>query len=120
MKNGKSPGSDGFTAEFYKFFWIDIKYLVLDSLNYAFHNGELSIDQKRGIITLIPKKDKERILIKNWRPISLLNTDYKLLTKCLSFRLQSVPPNIIDNDQTGFLKDRYIGENIRTIADLIE
>ena len=120
MKNGKSPGNDGFTAEFYKFFWIDIKYLVLDSLNYAYVKGELSIDQKRGIITLIPKKGKNRFILKNWRPISLLNTDYKLLTKCLSFRLQAVLPKIIDNDQTGFLKDRYIGENIRTISDLIE
>ena len=120
MKNGKSPGTDGLTSDFYKFFWIDIKHLVLDSLNYAYEKGELSIDQKRGIITLTPKKDKPRLLIKNWRPISLLNTDYKLLTKCLSGRLQTVLPDIIDHDQTGFLKGRYIGENIRTISDLIE
>ena len=58
MKNGKSPGSDGFTVEFYKFFWSDIKQLVLDSINYAYHKGELSIDQRRGIISLIPKKAK--------------------------------------------------------------
>lgn len=120
MKNGKSPGSDGFTAEFYKHFWPKIGKYVLESLNYAYVKGELSVDQRRGIITLIPKKGKKRILLKNWRPISLLNTDYKILTKSLAFRLKKVLPSIIDHDQTGFLEGRYIGENIRTISDLIE
>ena len=120
MKNGKSPGCDGFTTEFYKFFWTNIKTLIVESINYSFEKGELSIDQKRGIITLIPKKDKIRTLLKNWRPISLLNTDYKILTKCLAFRLHKVLPSLIDLDQTGFIKERYIGENIRTIADIIE
>ena len=58
LKNGKSPDTDGLTNEFYKFFWKDIKHLILDSLNYALISGELSTDQKRGIITLIPKKGK--------------------------------------------------------------
>ena len=80
MRDGKSPGTDGFTSEFYKFFWPYIKTYVTESLNYAYITGELSIDQKRGIITLIPKKGKKRTLLKNWRPISLLNTDYKILT----------------------------------------
>ena len=120
MKRGKSPGCDGFTIEFYQFFWQHIKDLVIGSINYGYSNGELSVDQKRGIITLIPKKGKIRTLLKNWRPISLLNTDYKLLTKCLAMRLHHVLPSIINCDQTGFLKGRYIGENIRTIADIIE
>ena len=120
MQNGKSPGTDGFVVDFYKFFWLDIKVFVLESLNYAFYEGELSVNQKQGIITLIPKKGKIKRLLKNWRPITLLNTDYKILTKCLAIRLQQVLPSIINCDQNGFMKDRYIGENIRTIADLIE
>ena len=92
----------------------------MDSINYAYHKGELSIDQRRGIISLIPKKGKNRLLLKNWRPISLLNTDYKILTKCLSHRIQDVLPSIINSDQTGYIKGRYIGENIRTISDLID
>ena len=120
LQNGKSPGTDGLTNEFYKFFWKGIQHLVIDSLNYAVQTGELSIDQKRGIITLIPKKGKKRILLKNWRPITLLNTDYKILTKCLAIRVRRVLPSIINLDQTGFLKNRYIGENIRTISDLID
>ena len=120
MQNGKSPGCDGFTVEFYKVFWKNIKSLLVESINSAFEKGELSFDQKRGIITLIPKKGKIRLLLKNWRPISLLNTDYKILTKSLAIRLHKVLPSIIDLDQTGFLKGRYIGENIRTISDVIE
>lgn len=120
MKMGKSPGCDGLTVEFYIFFWLKIKSLVIESINEGFDKGELSVNQKRGIITLIPKKGKIRTLLKNWRPISLLNIDYKILTKCLAHRLQKVLPNIIDTDQTGFLKLRYIGENIRTISDIIE
>ena len=59
MKNGRSPGSDGLVTEFYKFFWIDIKSLLLSSLNYDLATGKLSIEKRRGIITLIPKKDKK-------------------------------------------------------------
>ena len=90
MANKKTPGSDGFSAEFYKFFWNDISEIVCDSINYAFSIGKLSIDQSCGLITFIPKKDKDHCFIKNWRPIGLLILDYKLLTKVLSNRLKSV------------------------------
>ena len=111
MKNGKSPGTDGYTAEFYKFFWKDIGNFVLESLNESFTTGELSITQKQGLITLLPK---------NWRPITLLNVDYKLLSGVLASRIKEVLPSIIQSEQKGFLKNRYIGENIRTIADSLE
>ncbi len=79
----------------------------------------MSIEQRRGIITLIPKKDKNKLFLKNWRPITLLNTDYKILTKTLSNRLCKILPYIIDEDQTGYIKGRYIGSNIRLIEDII-
>ena len=120
MKNGKSPGTDGYTAEFYKIFWKDIGNFVLESLNESFNTGELSITQKQGVITLLPKGNKPRELIKNWRPITLLNVDYKLLAGVLASRMKEVLPSIIQNEQKGFLKNRYIGENIRTIADSLE
>ena len=119
MENNKSPGIDGFPIEFYKFFWNDIKNLVIQSLNYAFVKGSLSKDQKRGLITLVPKKDKDRLFLKNWRPIALLNSDYKLLAKSLANRIKSVMDNLISTDQTGYLPGRYIGENIRTVSDII-
>ena len=120
MDNCKSPGVDGLPAEFYKILWNDISDLVLDSFNYSYQKGELSITQKQSIITLLPKKDKDIRYLKNWRPISLLNTDYKILTKCLANRLKKVLPSIIHQNQTGFLKDRYIGSNIRLLFDIID
>ena len=83
-------------------------------------NGKLSADQRRGIINLIPKPDKNPSILKNWRPISLLNTDYKILTKGIANRLRVVLPDIIDSDQTGFLPGRYIGENVRLALDMID
>ena len=116
----KSPGCDGIPADFYKYFWSDIRNFVFDSFVYSFENGYLSLDQRRGILILIPKKDKDIRELKNWRPITLLNTDYKILTKALANRLQKVIPNLIHSDQTGYIEGRYIGENIRTITDLIQ
>jgi len=118
LKNGKTPGTDGLPPEFYKFFWTDIKDFIKDSIIHAFSNNELSIEQKRGIITLIPKKTKNRLLLKNWRPISLLNTDYKIIAKILATRLQNVLPDIINEDQSGYLKNHFIGENIRLLEDV--
>ena len=106
--------------EFYKFFGPDIGLLLLDNLNEALINKELSITQKQGIISLIPKNNKQRDLIQNWRPITLLNVDYKLLSTVFANRIKAVLPKLIENDQKGFVKDRYIGENIRTVFDCIE
>ena len=75
--------------------------------------------QRRGIIKLIPKKDTEPYLIKNWRPITLLNCDYKSAAKALANRLKKVLPKLVNSDQTGFMKGRFIGENIRLIDGVI-
>jgi hypothetical protein len=95
LKNNKTPGTNGISAEFYKFFWHDIKDFLINSIVESVEKGELSSEQKRGIISLIPKKGKDRLQLKNWRPISLLNTDYKILTKLLAKRLIHILPNII-------------------------
>ncbi len=120
LNNNKSPGSDGFTTEFYKFFWPDIKQHVYNSFQYSFQSGILSNNQREAILSLLPKPNKDLRFLKNWRPISLLNTDYKILTKLLANRLQNVIHNIVSEDQSGYIKNRYIGENIRTVLDVIE
>ena len=117
---GKSPGTDGLTAEFYLSFRELLGQELVDSFNYAFEKGEVSISEKRGIFTLIPKKDKNRTLLDNWRPISLLNTDYKVATKSIAARIAKVLPSLIHEDHTGYMKGRFIGQNIRLIADIIE
>ena len=86
----KSPGNDGLTIEFYLAFWPLFGRLLVDSLNYAFELGELSDSQKQAIITLIEKKGKDKRMIRNWRPISLINVDAKIASKTLAKRLEKV------------------------------
>ena len=119
MKNNKSPGSDGLNAEFYKAFWPSIGNLVVESLNTSFERGELSPSQKRSIITLLAKSDSDRQLLKNWRPISLLNIDYKIASNVLANRMKTVLPTLIHQDQVGYLKGRQITDAVRAIADTI-
>ena len=120
MANNKSPGTDGFPAEFFKFFWKKrIGQLVVRSLNEGFHKKEMSNTQKEGIIICLPKGDKPREYIKNWRPISLLNVVYKIGTACIANRIKRVLPKLINEDQSGFMANRYIGNNIRLIFDII-
>ena len=113
IPNDKSPGGDSFTTNFYKFFWPDIKDFLHESFVYSFTNGELTNDQKRGIINLIPIEGKDLRYLRNWRPLSLLNTDYKILTKNISNRLQNMLPKLVNEDQVGYIGGRYIGYNKR-------
>ena len=119
MKNNKSPGIDGFTVEFFKVFWIDLKLFILNSLNEGFDKGKLSETQRKGLIICLPKGDKARQFLKNWRPITLLNVIYKLASACIANRLKTVLVSIISDTQTGFLPGRYIGENSRLVYDLL-
>jgi exonuclease III len=119
LPNGKTPGTDGFPVDFYKVFWPKIKDMVFNSIKHAIAIGEMSIDQKRGVLTLIPKKDKDIRQLKNWRPLTLLNTDYKIFAKAMATRLQTVLPNLISNDQNGCMKNRSTYSNIRSTIDVI-
>ena len=118
--NGKTPGNDGLTAEFYKTFWNLLGQQLTDSLNYSYQQGELSNTQKQAIIKLIEKKDRDRRYIKNWRPISLLNVDVKIASKALALRLEKVLPDIIGNDQYAYVEGRTIFDAVRSIEDIME
>ena len=96
MKNNNSPGSDGITTEFYKLFWNYIKMIDVKSLNYSFDKGDLTTLQKQGIIFLLPKTDLS-IFQKNWRPLTLLNNDFKIATKTIANRIKTFLPNHIDS-----------------------
>ena len=82
--------------------------------------GQLHCSALKGIISLIPKKGKDLRKVRHLRPISLLETDYKLVEKVLANRLKPALEEIINQDQKGFLKGRHIGCNIRRILDLIQ
>ena len=120
LANNKSPGMDGIPVEFYKKFWNQIGEYVYGSFIQAFDKGELSDSQRKGVINLIPKKDKDLTNLKSWRPLSILNTDYKIIAKVLSNRLKTGLMDIINPDQIGYMQNRYCGENVNLIADVID
>ena len=105
----KAPGEDGFTTEFYKYFFELVGNDLIASFNEVQVKGELRISQRRGVITLAPKEDGSPLDLSNWRPITLLNVDVKIAAKAIAKRLEHVLPNLIHPDQTGFVKGRYIG-----------
>ena len=88
-------------------------------MNFGYRTGSLSITQKQGIITCIPKPNKPRINLKNWRPISLLNVIYKLASAVISNRLKTVLDKVIHENQKGFIAGRFLGENVRLIYDVL-
>ena len=117
--NDKSPGCDGLTAEFYQTFFNVIGKDLVEVINDGFNRGELSLSMRRGVIVLIWKGDDKRLL-KNWRPISLLNYDYKAITKILTTRVRDILPRIIHPNKKCGIKGRSIHDGAALIRDLIE
>ena len=101
-------------------FWPLIGKHLVECVNYSFEFGELSNSQKQAIITLIEKRGKDKRLIKNWRPISLINVDTKIISKVLANRLEKVLPNLIHSNQNAFVKGRSIFDAIRSIDDIVD
>lgn len=119
LQTGKSPGSDGLPTEFYLAFWDDIGDSLSLVLNERFRLGSLTDSQRESLLRLIHKKDDRR-LPKNWRPISLLNTDYKLVSKVITERLKSVMSSVVHQDQTCSVPGRSIFSNLQFVRDLLD
>ncbi|KAJ8034902.1 hypothetical protein HOLleu_21924 [Holothuria leucospilota] len=117
--SNKSPGSDGLPYEFYSSFIDILGNDLVDVFNDTFHSGTLSESQRMGIITLIPKKG-DTTNASNWRPISLLNTDYKLIAKILQTRLARVLPSIVNEYQTCAIPGRSIHNNMLIVRDVVD
>ena len=99
------------------FFWNVIKDALFKSYTESIKIGKLSTSQRQNIISLLEKTGKDKTLIKNWRPISLINFDTKLLSKTYAERLKNVMPTLVHPNQVAYVKDRFIGEGIRTIDE---
>ena len=111
MPSGRTPGCDGLRPIIYVLLWKQLGPLLLNAINYACSQKELHLSARRGVINLIPKKDTDVIYLKNWRPITLLNMDFKILAKVLATRMQSVL-ELLKQSQTGFVKNRSTAYNI--------
>ena len=115
----RSPGLDGLTAELYLEFWDLLKIKLHQAYKEAFEMEILPQCMSTGVVTLLEKKGKDRLEIANWRPITLLNIDYKLLTKTLGHRLKKVLPSLIGKEQNGFVPGGSIFFSAHTIRDLL-
>ena len=120
MGNSKSPGNDGLANEFYLAFFAELPDYLLQSPNFSFHNGQLSKSQRQVIITLIEKKDRDKRLLINWRPISLINVDAKIVSKVLPLRIKHIMHTLIHHDQAVYVTNPFIGESIRLIDNNLE
>ncbi len=119
IKKNRSPGLDGLPIEFYLAFWPLIGDFLVDVYNEAYAEGQLCESQKKSALSLIFKKNNKKLL-KNYRPISLATTDYKILAFVLSERIRPVLGSIISESQSGYVKKRFIGQNIRLVEDILD
>jgi len=119
MALGKAPGIDGLTVEFFKAFWSVVGEDLLEVLNDSFTNGHLPLSCRRAVLTLLPKKG-DLTEIKCWRPVSVLCSDYKILSKALANRLSGVLEQVIQSDQSYCIPERSIFDNISFIRDIFD
>ena len=90
-------------------------YKVLDT----FQNNK-TLGTTKFLLNFIEKKGKDRSLLENWRPISLVNVDTKIMSKVTATRIKKVLPHIIHHNQSGYVEDRYIGKTVRSIFDIMD
>ena len=116
----KCPGCDGLPAELYQKLLPQIGTYLLDAYHYAIQQGLLHITACRGLLSLIPKKEKDLLYVKNWRPLTMLSLDYKILSKILDNRLKGVLDGIIELYQTGFMSGRFILTNVLKLMEIMD
>lgn len=119
MSRNKTPGPDGITVSFYLTFWDYIANDFHKLIENIYKENNMARSMRHGHISLIYKKGDRRNL-KNYRPISLLNVDYKILARVLSNRLKKVLPKIISSSQTSCIVGRDISDNVASVRDVID
>ena len=119
MANGKTPGEDGLSLEFYKCFSERLLPVLCKLANECFREDRFPEECVRSVVRLAFKKG-DRKELKNWRPISLLNLDYKIVSKALSGRLREVMPEIVSEDQTCGVMGRVISDNLNLLRDVLD
>ena len=101
------------------FFGNKLKYHVRNAINVCHKKGKLSTSLRQLVISCIPKGNKDRKLLKNWRPISLLCVVYKSASTVITNRLKPHLQCIISKNQSGFIKGRRIEEGTRLVHDIM-
>ena len=108
MNESASLGPNGLTVKFYKTFFNDLAPLLEQLLASSFEKEGISDSLNKAFITIIPKDSGPKNELKNYRPISLLNIEYKMITKAFTNKASPFLDSIIDKDQAVAIKDRSI------------
>lgn len=119
MKSGKAPGPDGFPIEFFKKFSGKLTPLLKNVYTEALERETLPPTMTQATISVLLKKGKDPLKCESFRPVSLLCCDYKILTKVLASRLESVMHTVIHPDQTGFITGRQLFGNVRKLFNIL-
>ena len=117
LKPGKSPGLDGLPIEFYQRFWPLLQHHYLSYVN-AVQASHLDPWKNTSITALLYKNRGDANDLTNYRPISLINVDVKIITKVLTTRLRTVLPSILHHSQTA-VDGRRIDNTVHMLRDLI-
>lgn len=117
--NGSAAGPCGFTAGWGKVFWGHLASLVVKMSEEAAERTRLTKTLSKGLITLIPKRDKCQKSVANWRPITLLSIFYKTISGAFSERLKNVLPYLIHKNQKGYLPGRTISDVVKNVMDIM-
>jgi hypothetical protein len=118
MDSTSAPGPDGFPVGFYRAFWPDLKALILEMFS-NFHRGDFNMRRLNyGMISLVPNL-KEANNIRQYRPICVLNIDYKWFTKVLTMRLIPMADKLIGKNQTAFILGRFILEGVIILHEIL-
>ena len=115
----KASGTDGLSFRILKNLPLPHLEVLVDNFNLWLDGKEIPSKLKEGVVVTIPKKDQDPHVISNRRPITLLNVDYKLLSKILTARLEKIMGKLIDIGQVGFMKDRLIFDNIIALNEIL-
>lgn len=118
LNKNSAPGIDGLTVEFYKHFWSSLKIKYHHVIDESLRRQTLPTSATKSVVSLLPKKG-DLLSIENWRPISVLTTDYKIIAKAVSTRLSQVISTIVDPDQSYAVPGRTIYDNLHLYRDVI-
>ena len=119
LRRGACPGLDGLSRDFFEIHWETVIPIVEAGIQEIWSSGAMPTGLAEGMIYLIPKAAGRSLELRQWRPITILNTIYKILAKVLARRITSFLPDIIHENQTGFIRGRCIFDNVLLLWEVM-